>query len=142
FISAQRVEEAAVKLIGSRLRYNVDLSSAGGAAFRRVIRGADAEFLNGIERDIQAGIGLLGLLLNTASVDTVKGKGAVVEGVAVKTDAPLRTVTIVDGAGCQQHQTGPVPATDGNLFDLFGFDYAGDFCRGAIHRLGGRFHHY
>lgn len=64
--------------IRSGLRDDVDLRSAGGATFRSIVRSADAELGNGIERDVQSRVGLLRLLPHAAGVDAVKSEVAVV----------------------------------------------------------------
>ena len=87
-------------------------------AFGGVVRGADAELGDGVQRDVEARIGLLRLLLHAAGVDAVESEVAVVERVADESDAALRAVTVIDGSRREQHQAGPVAAADGNLLDL------------------------
>ena len=108
-----------------------DLRAAGGATLSRIVGGAHAELGNGIQRDVEPGFGLLGLLLNAGIVDAVEGVIGVVDGVAVEADVPLRTVARVDGAWRQQHQAGPIAAADWNLFNLLLLDQATDFGRSS-----------
>ena len=76
-----------MELVGSGLRDDIDLRAAGGAALGGVDARGDAEFGDRIERDVQAGLGLLRLFLDAAGVDAVEREVAVVERVAVEANA-------------------------------------------------------
>ncbi len=127
-----RIKRAAVKRVGSGLRNHVDLNAAGRAAFRGVDRRADAELGDRIEGDVQPRFRLLRLLLNTVVVDAVESVVGIVDRVTIEPNAALRAVTVVNRAGRQHHQTGPVTAADRNLLDLLFFDQPTDFRRGAV----------
>ena len=71
-------------VVGAGLRDHVDLRAAGRAGFGGVVGGADAELGDGVEGDVQARVGLLGLFLDAAGVDAVEGEVAVVERMAVE----------------------------------------------------------
>ena len=126
-VVAEHVKRAAVVIVGAALGNHADLRAAGRAGFGGVDCGADAELGDGVEGDVQPRIGLLGLLLDAAGVDAVEDEVAVIERMAVELDGALPAVAVVDGARRQQHEAGPVPPVDRNLFDLLGFHQAADF---------------
>ena len=149
-VVTQRVERAAVKLIGSGFGNHLHLHAARGTAFRAVHRGADAELGDRIERDVQSRFGLLRLFLHAIVIDAVKRIVRVVDGVAVKADIALRAVAVIHRARRQHHEAGPVSATHGNFLDLLGFDQAAHFRRTPVqglqrrrdfHPLRNRAHH-
>ena len=87
-----------MKLVGTRLGDHVDLCATGRSAFGRVIGGADAELGDRIERNVESGVGPLGLLLHAAGVDAVEGEVAVIQRMAGETDLALAAVCVVDGS--------------------------------------------
>src|SRR5947207_1786677 len=111
-----------MELVRAGFGYHVDLRAAGGAGFGCVVRSADPKLRDGIERNIEPRIGLLGLLLHAAGINAVEREVAVVEGVAGKADAALRAIAVINGSGGEQAQAGPVAAADRNFLDLLGFD--------------------
>ncbi len=118
--------------VSAGLRHHVDLRAARGPALGGIDSGAHAKLGDGVQRNVQARVGLLRLFLHTAGVDAVERKIAVVEGVPVEADAALRAVAVVDCPGDQGHQAGPVAPADRNLLDLGRFDDAGDFRRASF----------
>src|ERR1019366_1502535 len=133
-------ESPAVKRIGAGLGDNVYLSAAGGAAFRGVDGGIHAEFGHRIQRDAQARVRFLGLLLDAAVVDTVEGVVVIVDRAPGETDVALiasAAAACVDSTRRQRHQVGPVAAVQRNAAHLLFPDYAADFGRGAVHLHGG-----
>jgi hypothetical protein len=98
-IVAQRIERAAVKIVGAGLGDHLHLDASGRSALRRVDRGAHAELGDRIERDVEARLGLLRLLLHAVVVDAVERVVGIVDRVAVEADAALRAVAVVDRAG-------------------------------------------
>ena len=141
-VIAQGVEGTSVKLIGAGFGYYLDLDAAGGTAFRGIDRGAHAKLGDGIERDVEARFGLLGLLLHTVVINAVEGVIGVVDGVAVEADIALRAVAVVDRARSQHHQAGPVASADRNFLDLLRLNQTADFGRGSVERFqrGGDIH--
>ena len=137
-VVADRVEQAAVIIVGAALGNDVDLRAARGARLRRVVGGADAELVDRVQRDVEAGIGLLGLFLHAGGVDAVEGEVVVVERMSGEADVALRAVSIVDRARRQNHQAGPVAAADRDLLDLRRFNHAAHLRVGAIQHLGRR----
>ena len=61
-----------MKIIRSRLGDHVDLAAGLGAVFRVVQGAVDAIFLDGVLRNLQAGLRFLRLLLNAAGIDAVE----------------------------------------------------------------------
>src|SRR5262249_17492459 len=118
------VKRSAVILVRACLRHDVDLSAAGRAALGCVDAGADAELRDGVESDVEPGVGFLSLLLYAAGVDAVKSEIAIVQGVAGEADGALGPVTVIHGAWPQQHQAGPITSADRNLFNLLSFNQA------------------
>ncbi len=137
-VVAERVERAAVILVRASLRDHVDLGAARRAALGGIDRRTDAKLGDGVECDVQPGLGLLGLLLNAVVVDAVEGVVGVIDGMPVEADTALGAVAVVDGPGSEQHQAGPVPSADGKLFDLLRFNQPADLGRGPVHRFQGR----
>src|SRR6202041_3745074 len=88
-VIADGIEDAAMISVRAGLRDYVDLRAARGAALRSVIGRADPKFGDGVERDVQPGIGLLRLLLDAAGIDAVESKVAVIQGMAAEADAAL-----------------------------------------------------
>ena len=79
FVVAQGVETAAVVVVAADFGDHADLRAAGRAGLGGVHGGADAELGNGVERDVQAPVSLVGLLLDAAGIDAVEGEVAVIE---------------------------------------------------------------
>src|SRR6266478_3199527 len=107
-----------MKLVRAGFGYDVDLRSTCGSARGRVVRCADAEFLDRVECDIEPGIGFLRLFLDSAGVHAIEGEVAVVKRVAGESDRPLRAISIIDGTWSEQHQAGPIAAADRDFLDL------------------------
>src|SRR5215813_2593562 len=118
------VKRTAVILVRAGLRHDVDLSAAGRAALGCVDAGANAKLRDGVESDVEPGVGFLSLLLYPAGVDAVKSEIAIVQGVAGEADGALGPVTVIDGAWRQQHQAGPISSANRNLFNLLSFNQA------------------
>src|SRR5262249_7278884 len=135
---AKGVEAAPMKIVGATSRHDVDLRAARVAAFRCVVGRADAKFGHGVERDIETGVSLLGLLLNSAGIDTIKGEVTVIERVSGKADAALGPIAVIDRSRSEQHQAGPVSPADRDLFDLRRLDNSGHFGIGPIDALNHR----
>ncbi len=74
----------------------------------------------------------MGLLLDSAGIDTLESEVTVVERVAVEADIALTSSTAVDRPGRERHQRSPVPAIERNISDLRRFDHAIDLGTAAI----------
>src|SRR6267142_6176718 len=96
-VVAHGIECAPVIAISAGLRHNIDLRAARGAAFGSIDRGAHTELGYSIQRNVEAGVGLLRLLLHAAGVKSIERKIAFVQGMPVEADAALRAVTVIDG---------------------------------------------
>src|SRR5437762_263726 len=70
-VVAHGVKRASVIAIGSGLRHDDNLRATGGAAFGGIDSGAHAKLGDGVQRNVQARVGLLRLFLHTARVDAV-----------------------------------------------------------------------
>src|SRR5258708_20084637 len=127
-----------MEMVGGGVRYHVNLCTARGSGLSGVIGGAHTELGYGIQCDVEAGVGLLRLLLDTAGVHSIEREVAVIERMAGEADAALGAVAVVDGCRSEQHQAGPVASADRDLLDLGGLDDAAHLGVGAIHRFGGR----
>ena len=91
----QIAESRAVKIIGTRFGDDVNLSAGLRAVFRVVQSAVDAVLLDCILRNLQTGLRLLGLLLNTAGIDAVKLKVVVVSCAAGEANRTLITATVI-----------------------------------------------
>src|SRR5262249_57143938 len=115
---------APVKVFGAAFRQDFYVGAPRRAALGGIDGGADTKLRDGVESDIEPGVGFLRLFLDAAGVDAVKSKVAVVQGVAGEADGALGAVAVIDSAWRQQHQAGPVTSADRNLFNLLGFNQA------------------
>src|SRR5262249_32824457 len=130
-IISNGVECAPAIIVGAGLRDYIDLRPAGGPALCRIHCGADAQFGNRIEGDVESSVRLLCLFLYAAGVYSVKGEVAVVKRVVGEADGALSAVAVVDRARDQQHQAGPIAPADRDVPDLGRVDQATHFRRTA-----------
>ena len=137
---SQVLEGLAVEGVRPGLGNDVDLHAGGPAALGGVDRGADTELLDRIQRDGEPRLSLLRLLLDTGGVDAVKREIVVVERMAVESDVPLATTAVVDRAGREGHQRGPVPPAQRDLVNLGRFDDATDLRRILVQEFRGGLH--
>ena len=121
-------------VVGAVLGLDVDLAAGLRAIFRIVQRAVDAILLNGVLRNLQAGLRFLSLLLNAAGVDAVNLKVVVVARAAGKANGALIAAAVILSEGREQGEAGPVAPVVGQIRDLIGANDRGRFGGTAVRR--------
>src|SRR5262249_12712352 len=122
-------EHRTVIVIGTVLGLDINLSAGLRAVFHVVQGTADLIFLDRILRNLQAGLGFLGLLLNAAGVDAIEREIVIVASPSGKADGALITATVILSEWSKECEAGPVPPVIGQFRDLISVDNGGSFGR-------------
>src|SRR5215472_14896610 len=110
-----------MKYICARGRRHYHLASSGAAQFSGGKHGVDFYFLNRVEGDREANVGLLSLINDVGRVDAVISV-VVVATSAGKADASLITAASVNRASRERGQSGPVTTIQSKFIHLLLLD--------------------
>jgi len=139
-VVAKELEGCTVKNVRAGLRDGVHLRAAGRAAFGRVHGRLHSKLRDRFERNVQARIGLLTLLLDAGRIDAVEGEVVVVASPSDESDVALAAAAGIDGARGERLERGPVAAVDRNVVELLVLENRSHPRVGGFERRNGGLH--
>ena len=98
------------------------MRATGSARFRGCKHRIDAEFLDGVERNSQTNIRLLGLIYNVRCVDAVVSKVVVVASATGRSNRTLVTASGIDSTRHERREGCPIAAVERQLLYLLRLD--------------------
>src|SRR5580700_10583479 len=107
-----------MELIRPRFRDHVNLAAGLGAIFCIVQGAADPILLDRIRGYLQAGLGFLGLFLDSAGVNAIKLKVVIISRPASETNRSLIAATVVLSKGGEKCKTCPIASVVRKVRDL------------------------